>query len=88
MYSTAYCGFCVAAKNLLVRRGIRFEEHDVSGDHEKRAWLRETTGRRTVPQIFIGGRSIGGYTELAALDRSGELERLLTDSNRPSANAG
>ena len=51
----------------------RTEEIDVSGDHARRAWLVEATGQRTVPQIFIGGESIGGYDELAALDRSGEL---------------
>jgi glutaredoxin 3 len=77
MYSTPWCGYCVRAAALLERKGIEFEQIDVHGDAEKRQWLIETTGRRTVPQIFIDGQPIGGYQELAALDRSGELDRLL-----------
>lgn len=77
MYSTSYCGYCVAAKGLLSRRAIPFEEIDVTDDPEKRTWLRQVTGRRTVPQIFIGDEPIGGYTDLLALDRSGELDRKL-----------
>ncbi len=77
MYSTTYCGYCVRAKMLLQRRGIAFEEIDVTDDDEKRDWLRRTTKRRTVPQIFIHGQPIGGSDELHALDRSGELARLL-----------
>jgi len=77
MYTTRFCGYCVAAKRLLAARGIPYEEIDVSRDDAKRAWLVETTGRRTVPQIFIGDESIGGYEELAALDRSGQLATKL-----------
>jgi glutaredoxin 3 len=77
VYSTTYCPYCVRATHLLRRRGIAFEEIDVTRDHETRAWLVKTTGRRTVPQIFIDGAPIGGSDELAALDRSGELARLL-----------
>ena len=73
IYTTRVCGYCVAAKRLLAARAIPYEEIDVSGDDARRAWLVETTGLRTVPQIFIGGESIGGYDELAALDRSGQL---------------
>ena len=73
IYTTSACGYCVAAKNLLRRRGIAYEEVDVTGNAEKRAWLAQTTGRRTVPQIFIRGEGIGGYDELAALDREGKL---------------
>lgn len=73
MYTTRICGYCVAAKRLLSARGIPFSEVDVSRDVEKRAWLVQATGQRTVPQIFIGDESIGGYDELAALDRSGRL---------------
>jgi len=82
MYSTPYCGYCVAAKKLLEARGIAYEDTDVSGDTAKREWLRNVTGRRTVPQIFIGGQSIGGYTDLAALDRSGKLDRMLAEASR------
>jgi glutaredoxin 3 len=77
IYTTRFCGYCIAAKRLLAKRSIAFEEIDVSGDAEKRAWLVEVSGRRTVPQIFIRGESIGGYEELAALDRAGQLLPLL-----------
>jgi glutaredoxin 3 len=73
VYSTQICPYCVRAKHLLKSRGIAFEEIDVSGDAEARARLVEMTGRRTVPQIFIGEEAIGGFDELAALDRKGEL---------------
>lgn len=79
IYLTQWCGYCFRARSLLDRRGIAYEAIDVGGDRETRAWLREVTGRRTVPQIFIGDRPIGGSDELAALDRSGELDRLLED---------
>lgn len=77
VYTTRICGYCVAAKRLLERKGVPFEEVDVSRDHEKRMWLVQATGQRTVPQIFIGEESIGGYNELSALDRAGELDLRL-----------
>jgi glutaredoxin 3 len=76
MYTTPSCAFCVRAKRLLDARGIPFDEIDVSGDDSLRAQVIERTGRRTVPQIFIDGRSIGGFEELAALDVAGELKEL------------
>jgi glutaredoxin 3 len=75
VYTTNMCGYCVVAKRLLQKRGIPFQEINVSGDAAQRAWLVKTTGRRTVPQIFIEGDPIGGYDELHAMDRSGELAR-------------
>ena len=77
IYTTRICPYCVAAKRLLAKRGVAYEEIDVTGDDAKRAWLVEATGRRTVPQIFIGGASIGGYDELAALDTAGKLAPML-----------
>ncbi len=77
MYSTQVCPYCVRAKMLLKERAIPFEEIDVSRDDAKREWLVKATGRRTVPQIFIGEESIGGFDDLAALDRSGELQQKL-----------
>ena len=77
IYTTRVCGYCVAAKRLLTSRNVAYTEVDVSNDNAKREWLVEATGRRTVPQIFIGAESIGGYDELAALDRSGELATKL-----------
>lgn len=77
VYVTDYCPYCWRAKALLQKRGVAFEEIDVSDDHARRAWLVQATGRRTVPQIFIGGTPIGGSDELHALDRSGELAKML-----------
>ena len=76
VYSTNSCGYCVRAKALLAKLGIKYEEVDVSSDSDKRAWLVETTGRRTVPQIFIKGKAIGGFDDLAALNSRGELIAL------------
>lgn len=74
IYTTDYCGFCTRAKQFLQRRGVQFEEVDVSGDDGKRAELVERTGRRTVPQIFIGEEPVGGYSDLIQLDAQGELD--------------
>lgn len=73
VYSTDYCPYCNRAKQLLKSRGVPFDEVNVEGDDEKRAWLVQTTGRRTVPQIFIGEEPIGGFTDLYELDVSGKL---------------
>jgi len=77
IYTTNYCPYCTAAKNLLKGKSLSFQEINVEGDDEKRNWLRETTGQRTVPQIFIHGKSIGGFQELSELDKSGKLGILL-----------
>jgi glutaredoxin 3 len=77
IYTTPVCAFCVRAKRLLQERGIAYDEFDVADDVALRTSVMERSGRRTVPQIFIGGRSIGGYEELAALDASGELASLV-----------
>ncbi|MBK6685176.1 MAG: glutaredoxin 3 [Deltaproteobacteria bacterium] len=73
VYTTNWCPYCVRAKKLLGDRGIPFTEVDVEGDDEKRAWLVRTTGQRTVPQIFIGEESVGGFSELRELDVAGDL---------------
>jgi glutaredoxin 3 len=78
VYVTTFCPYCVRAKSLLKQRDVPYEEVDVTGDSDKRAWLvKASGGMRTVPQIFIDGKPIGGSDELHALDRSGELEKLL-----------
>jgi glutaredoxin 3 len=77
MFTTLICPYCIRAKMLLKSKGIAYEEIDVSGDHDMRAWLVKTTGRRTVPQIFIDDESIGGFQEMRELDRAGELDRKL-----------
>jgi glutaredoxin 3 len=65
------------AKRLMREKGVSFDEIDVATDADKRRWLVETTGQRTVPQVFIDGKPYGGYTDLAALDKKGELDPLL-----------
>jgi glutaredoxin 3 len=86
MYTRRWCGYCTAAERLLDKKGIPYENIDVTGDQEKRRWLVEVTnGRTTVPQIFINGKSIGGYDDLNALDRRGDLDKLLWDDASPSS---
>ncbi len=78
IYTTNTCPYCIRAEALLEARGVPFEKVDVSGDYEARAALVErANGRRTVPVVFIDEEPIGGYTELAALAASGELDRRL-----------
>lgn len=83
MYTSPFCGYCAAAKRLLGKKGAQFDEIDVMFDAERKREMIEKSGRRTVPQIFIGGRHIGGYDDLAALDARGELDPLLA-SEPPS----
>ncbi|SKA35117.1 glutaredoxin 3 [Enhydrobacter aerosaccus] len=78
IYTTPFCGYCARAKALLDRKGVSYEEMDVMEDAAKRTEMRERSKRSTVPQIFINGRHIGGSDELAALDREGKLDPLLT----------
>jgi glutaredoxin 3 len=78
IYTTPWCSYCLAAKRLLSRKGVEFEEMDVSGDDSLRAlMMKRAGGRHTVPQIFIDGTHIGGSDELHALDRAGRLDPIL-----------
>ena len=78
MYTSFFCPFCTRAKSLLKKKGIEFSEIGVDSDPALRQQMTERSGgARTVPQIFIDGNPIGGSDELVALDRSGELDRLL-----------
>ncbi len=77
IYTTTYCPYCTRAKQLLEKKGVRYREVDVTDDDERRAWLVEQTGRRTVPQVFIAERPVGGCDDLYALERNGELDALL-----------
>lgn len=81
VYGTEFCSFCAAARMLLERKGVAYEDISVSGDPAKRAEMQQRSGRRTVPQIFIDGRPIGGFDELRALEASGELDALLGFKN-------
>ncbi len=78
IYSTQTCPYCVRAKNLLASKDLQWTEIDVSSDDELReAMIKKAGGRRTVPQIFIGDTHVGGYDDLAALEKSGKLADLL-----------
>ena len=78
IYTSPTCGYCHAAKRLLAEKGASFAETDVTRDPSKRAeMMQRANGGRTVPQIFIDGRHIGGFTDMAALDREGKLDPLL-----------
>lgn len=77
IYGNATCPFCGAARMLLTKKGVAFEDIAVAGDPGLLAEMQERSGRHTVPQIFIGDTHIGGFDELYALDQSGELDKLL-----------
>jgi len=80
LYTTPYCGYCRAGKALLQTKGLGFTEIDVSEDSAKREeMIARAFGGRTVPQIFIGERHIGGYDELAQLEREGKFDALLVE---------
>jgi glutaredoxin 3 len=77
IYSRAACPFCVAARNLLKAKGATWTEVSLDAEPDKRAEMISRTGRRTVPQIFIGDTHVGGFDDLDALDQVGDLDRLL-----------
>ena len=78
MYSTGVCPFCLMAERLLKSKGVaQIEKIRVDLQPERRDEMIERTGRRTVPQIYVGDRHVGGYDDLAALDRAGGLDPLL-----------
>ncbi len=77
IYTTKLCPYCYRAKSLLNSKGVAYHEVDVSFNPKMRQWLLERTGRRTVPQIFINEKSVGGYDDIAALDQAGKLNELL-----------
>src|SRR5262249_41397849 len=82
LYTTPYCGYCRAAKHLLNKKNAPFTEIDVSEDMELRQeMISRAFGRRTVPQIFINGTHVGGYDELAELERAAELDALLAEAD-------
>lgn len=79
IYSTRVCGYCMRAKSLLQSKHVTYTEFMVDQDPARRAEMETKSSRRTVPQIFIGEQYVGGYHELYALDRKGELDKLLTN---------
>jgi len=78
MYTTQWCGYCARARALLERKGVEFTEYDIDEEAGKREEARARSGGRTsVPQIFIGGKHIGGSDEMAALEAAGKLDAML-----------
>lgn len=78
IYTTPTCPYCVAAKRLLTKKGVAFTDIDVSRDPSLRdAMTRRANGARTVPQIFIGGKHVGGCDDLQELDHAGQLDPML-----------
>lgn len=80
MYATGWCSYCERTRALLHRRGTAFREINVEEDAALRTEMITRSGRRSVPQIFIGSRHVGGFEELYALDSTGELDLLLKQS--------
>lgn len=79
IYTSRYCAYCSAAKNLLESRDYEFEEINMEGNQELMLEIMQKSGQRTVPQIFVGEKSIGGYQELLAATSSGEFDALLAE---------
>ncbi len=77
MYATGWCPYCMRARNLLESKGVAFEEIDVEATAERRAEMRQKSGRNSVPQIFIGDTHVGGCDDLHALEAEGRLDALL-----------
>jgi len=81
IYSKEWCPYCTKAKALLKSKGLEYQEHDVTNSGEEE--MIERSGRRSVPQIFINGESLGGYDDIAGLNASGELDKLLGIQSEP-----
>ncbi|RME17356.1 MAG: glutaredoxin 3 [Bdellovibrio sp.] len=77
IYSADYCPYCRRAKALLDSKGISYKEINLDNDPETKRKIMEQTGMRTIPQIFINGELVGGYSELYQLDQSGKLDQML-----------
>lgn len=78
VYTRRGCVYCERLLALLDHEGVRYTHHDLTGDSARRAWLADASGRDTVPQVFIDGAPVGGFTDVAALHRRGELARRLS----------
>ena len=78
IYTTSWCPFCRRAKALLKEKGVAFTELDIEADPAHRKAMIESSGRSTVPQIFINGQGVGGSDDLHALDHQGKLDALLS----------
>lgn len=79
IYTTQWCPYCDAAKSLLQKKGVEYEEVDADDTDTRMEMVQRANGRRTVPQIFVGDTHVGGYDDMAALERRGQLDPLLAD---------
>ena len=86
IYGSEYCGYCVAAKMLLDRKGLTYEDIPVDTDSDLRKIMEREGGGRTLPQVFIDDVPIGGFDELNAMNMSGELDRMLGIDERAEMN--
>jgi glutaredoxin 3 len=77
IYTTSWCPYCSRARALLARKGVSFEDIDIEAAPDKRAEMQARSGRRSVPQIFIGDHHVGGCDDLHALEQAGKLDALL-----------
>jgi glutaredoxin 3 len=84
LYVTTYCSYCKSAKSLLQHKGVAFEEIDCTENPQTRRWLVEQTGRRTVPQLFVGDVPVGGFDDLQALNETGDLDKILAGELAPT----
>lgn len=87
IYATAWCPYCNAAKSLFERKGVAYEEHDASDPAVRMEMIQRAHGRRTVPQIFVGDLHLGGYDDVAALERRGKLDPILRPESEPESEA-
>ncbi|MCO4760611.1 MAG: glutaredoxin [Myxococcales bacterium] len=79
IFRTRVCPYCVMAARFFDRKGVAYEEIYLDGKHDERKALEAQTNWRTVPQIFVGDTFVGGYMDVATLDRSGKLDKLLAE---------
>lgn len=86
MYATSWCPYCARARQLLATKGVRFEEIDIDVQPQRREEMIRRSGRRTVPQIFIGERHVGGSDDLYELEVAGMLDGLLRATKEPTEN--
>jgi glutaredoxin 3 len=77
IYSKKNCAYCVRAKALLDKKGVAYQEIDVEGNDDLRDWLVKASGQMTVPQVFVDDRSLGGFSDVDALERQGLLDAIL-----------
>jgi glutaredoxin 3 len=83
VYLTSWCPYCNAAKELLRDKNVAFAEVDVDGRQDLRRWLVSASGQRTVPQVFINGQPVGGFSDLERLEDEGKLTTLLAEAPTP-----